>query len=203
MEEHSPGCSEVIAHYTQTQVPPAHVQPPTPGVQNLDARYLSHSRLQARYSSHFFVTHPPPLNLPLRPHCHLGIYRCQRSHATRAATIPHRLRQWKYRTRLIDGIYHLNGSGFLTSLYSSGFYSFILVIISMYLFGFEKLVSYYMCGGRSRISSQVGGRRNFNVKRSVPVELDLVEPLPLIYRSSQPTAASHPLHLCINPPYGA
>jgi len=87
----------------------------------------------------FFVTHPLPLKLPLRPHCHLGIYRCQRSCATRAAILPHRLRQWKYRTRLIDGIYHLNGFGFLSSLYSSGFYSFILVIISMYLFGFEKL----------------------------------------------------------------
>jgi len=87
----------------------------------------------------FFVTHPPPLNLPLRPHCHLGISRCQRSCATRAATFPHRLPHWKYWTRLIDGIYHLNGFSFLTSLYSSGFYSFILVIISMYLFGFEKL----------------------------------------------------------------
>ena len=87
----------------------------------------------------FFVTHPPPLNLPLRPHCHLGNYRCQRSCATRVVTLPHRLRQWKYRTRLIDGIYHLNGFSFLTSLYSSGFYSFILVIISMYLFDFAKL----------------------------------------------------------------
>jgi len=78
-------------------------------------------------------------------HNHLplyGIYRCQRSCATRAAALPHRLRQWKYRTRLIDGIYHLYYFSFLTSLYSSGFYSFILVIISMYLFGFEKLDKY-------------------------------------------------------------
>jgi len=76
------------------------------------------------------------LHNPLHPY---GIYRCQQSFATRAARLPHRLRQWKFRTRLIDGIYHLNGFGFLTSLYSSRFYSFILVIISMYLFGFEKL----------------------------------------------------------------
>jgi len=102
---------------------------------SLPLAFSSSSSLQLA----FFVTHPPPLNLPLRPHCHLGIYRCQRSCATRAARLPHRLRQWKFRTRLIDGIYHLNGFGFLTSLYSSGFYSFILVIISMYLFGFEKL----------------------------------------------------------------
>ena len=32
-----------------------------------------------------FAAHPPPLTLAWRPHCHLGIYRCQRSQATRAA----------------------------------------------------------------------------------------------------------------------
>jgi len=69
----------------------------------------------------FFVTLPPPRALSLRPHCHLGIYRCQRSPTTRAAASPQRLRQWKYGRRLIDGIDHLDGLGFLISLYSQCF----------------------------------------------------------------------------------
>ena len=52
---------------------------------------------------------------------------------------PHRLRQWKYETSLLDGIDHIDGLSFLTSLYASGFYPLIL-FIAMYLFGFEKLV---------------------------------------------------------------
>ena len=49
------------------------------------------------------------------------------------------LRPWTHKRGLIDGIDRLDSFGFLISLYSSGFHSLILVIISMYLFGFEKL----------------------------------------------------------------
>ena len=69
-----------------------------------------------------------------------GIYRCQRSQATRAATPPQCLRQWKNRRSLLDGIDCLDGLGFSMFQYSSYFHSLILVIISMYLFGFGKLV---------------------------------------------------------------
>jgi len=76
--EGSPGFSEVIAHYARTGEPLAYMEPSTP-------RFW-----EPRYSLQlaFFVTHPPPLTLSLRPHCHLGIYRCQRSQETRAATSP-------------------------------------------------------------------------------------------------------------------
>ena len=65
-----------------------------------------------------FCYPPTTLTLSLRPHCHLGIYRCQRSPTTRAAASPQRLRQWKHEHRLNDGIY---GLGFLISLYSQYF----------------------------------------------------------------------------------
>jgi len=42
---------------------------------------------------------------------------------------------------LIDGIDRLDGLDFLTSLHSSVFHSLILAIISMDLFGFEKLAA--------------------------------------------------------------
>jgi len=42
----------------------------------------------ARVFFFFFVPHRPPLSRLLRPHCQLGINRCQRSQATRAAALP-------------------------------------------------------------------------------------------------------------------
>ena len=105
----------------------------------IDPQGLRTSMLATTRILAFFVSHPPPLTLPWRPHCHLGIYWCQRSQATRAATPPHRLRQWKHGRWLIGGIDFLDGFGFPISLYSSDFHCLILVIISMYLFGFGKL----------------------------------------------------------------
>jgi len=84
----SPGCSEVIAHDARTREQPPHIEPPTPrGGEprcSLQLAFSSPSSLQLA----FFVTRPPHPTLLLRPHCHLGIYRCQRSQATRAAASP-------------------------------------------------------------------------------------------------------------------
>ena len=139
LEECLPGRSEVIAHYARTRELPAYIEPSTPRGSrprcSLHLAFSSPGSLQLA----LFVSHPPPLTLPQRPHCHLGIYRCQRSQATRAATPPQRLHQWKHGRSLIGGIYCLDGLGFPISLYSSHFHCLILVIISMYLFGFGKL----------------------------------------------------------------
>jgi len=84
-----------------------------------------------------------------------GIYRYQRSQATRAATPPQRLHQWKHGRSLIDGIYCLDGLGFPISLYSSHFHCLILVIISMYLFGFGKLAAHHDLGHSTLISKAI------------------------------------------------
>jgi len=68
-----------------------------------------------------------------------GIYRCQRSQATRGASPRHCLPQWKHERRLINGIDCVNGFGFLISLYSYDFHYLIFVIISMYLVDFGEL----------------------------------------------------------------
>ena len=63
-----------------------------------------------------------------------GIYRCQRSPATRAAASPQRLRQWKDGRWLKDGIALSDGLGFSYFFVLSVFHSLILVLISMHLF---------------------------------------------------------------------
>ena len=50
-----------------------------------------------------------------------GIYRCQRSLATRAAASPQRLRQWKHGRSSMEGIDCLDDFDFLISLYSQCF----------------------------------------------------------------------------------
>ena len=86
-----------------------------------------------------FCFPPTTPNCLMAPTLLAGIYRCQRSQATRAATPPQRLRQWNHGRSLIDGIVCLDGFGFPLYLYSSDFRCLILVIISMYLFGFGKI----------------------------------------------------------------
>ena len=129
--------AKVIAHGARASELPAYIAlARLPTVVILEARYNSHSHLQARYSSRFLL----PTHHPQHTHC---------AHIVTAGSIGANdlkrqgqryltqcLRQWKYRTR-VDGC--LDGLGFLTSLYSSDFPSLILVIILMYLFGFEKL----------------------------------------------------------------
>ena len=82
--------------------------------QELKASMLAATRILVSKlaTARVFCYPPTTLPLPRRPHCQLGIYRCQRSQATRAATSPHRLRQWKNGRRLIDGMDHFDGLGF-------------------------------------------------------------------------------------------
>ena len=61
--------------------------------------------LQARYNSRSLFSDPPPMRPIRRPHCHLGIYRWQRSQVTRAATFPQCLRQWTYERSVREGWY--------------------------------------------------------------------------------------------------
>ena len=80
--------AKVIAHGVRTNELPAYIALATP--ESGDPR----SSLQLTFSSSsslhlaFFATHPPPSTLSLHPHCQCGIYRRQRSQATRA-TISH------------------------------------------------------------------------------------------------------------------
>ena len=118
LEERLPGHSDVIAHYTRTRELLAYIEPTTPRGStprcSLQLTFSSPGSLQLE----FFVSHPPPLTLPQRPNCHLRIYRCQRSQATRAATLPQRLHNWKNRRSWLDGIDCLDGLYFPIYLYS-------------------------------------------------------------------------------------
>ena len=54
----------VIAHHARTCELPAYIAPPTPwSWENIDARYNSHSRLQARYCSRFLLPSHHPNSL--------------------------------------------------------------------------------------------------------------------------------------------
>ena len=134
LEKRRAARSEVIAHYAQTGELQAHIGPSTPRSWDprcsLQLAFSSPSSLQLA----FFVSHPPPLTNSLCPHCHLGIYRCQRSLATRAAASPQRLRQWKDKMWFIDGIdYSESFHVFLTSLYSSCFFILPYWLFSQYI----------------------------------------------------------------------
>ena len=49
----------------------------------------------------------------------------------------------EYARRLIDGIDHLNGHGFLTSLYFANFYSLILIV--MYWLALKNWAVFLLC----------------------------------------------------------
>ena len=91
--------------------------------------------------------HPPTTpNCLMAPTLSAGIYRCQRSQATRAATRPHHLRQWNQRRGSIDRLDRLDSFGFLISLYSSGFHYLIRYLLNVFFWLCKIGSKHLLCG---------------------------------------------------------
>ena len=107
---------EAMACYPWAREPPAYIGALSP--EQRETSKLATARVLC-----FF-----PLATPefiLRPHCHLGRYRWQRSQPTRAATLPQCLRQWTRPRSVTDiGIFLDGFFGFRISMYSLVSYYF-------------------------------------------------------------------------------